>query len=541
MYLFLSLLLLAYDGFAQTPVKIENIQASQLNALISSVLQQRHVNLDQADPSGTNFVSGYEEYSVDTIQRRLRYHFHLEGTTLVVSVGDRQQFSDGQWMKLLVSFGKSNETRLLNETSAQISALAHQGTMSGTINGADAGTLAAAPGHSASQALVQQSHYEQAPGVIFDDGNDYECSEGLCAVPRDGLWGFIDLQGKVVLDFKYALTVTNDPKSASFHDGIALVAQIVSGGGLHPFYIDKAGNHLFPDLELVSERAMPFTHGLGQVERTVCVKGEKYIMPGVVLHKICTISQTLIDTHGRAIPGPATVTGLKNASNFTQLFFSDGLAFLMDQETGLYGYINEKGQWAIPPSYAEAHSFSEGIAFVARDINTLHRWGAIDAHGAEVIPFKFQNEPSDFSSGLAAVTTRENAVCYIDPSGNVKVPCNFRLPALPFVNGHALAHSAENGSVVAIDTTGKVIGPAPRFDELNVLRSDGNAIQFRIGQYWGYAKPTGEVMIPARNFKRIGAFHEGVAYAEADINGKVVEGFIDTKGDFLIVRKSSEF
>lgn len=44
--------------------------------------------------------------------------------------------------------------------------------------------------------------------------------------------------------------------------------------------------------------------------------------------------------------------------------FNDGLCLAKDVESGLYGYLNTAGQWAIQPQYQKAGEFSEGYATV---------------------------------------------------------------------------------------------------------------------------------------------------------------------------------
>lgn len=58
-----------------------------------------------------------------------------------------------------------------------------------------------------------------------------------------------------------------------------------------------------------------------------------------------------------------------------------------DSESGLYGYLDHYGRWAIAPQYLSAHEFSSnGIAVVK--VNT-GRWGAIDRRGTIVIQPNF--------------------------------------------------------------------------------------------------------------------------------------------------------
>src|SRR5579872_1780126 len=64
--------------------------------------------------------------------------------------------------------------------------------------------------------------------------------------------------------------------------------------------------------------------------------------------------------------------------------FSEGLACAgigTTEETGLYGFINPKGDWVIMPQYNSARSFSNGLAAVMMQ----GYWGYIDTAGKWVM------------------------------------------------------------------------------------------------------------------------------------------------------------
>jgi hypothetical protein len=92
--------------------------------------------------------------------------------------------------------------------------------------------------------------------------------------------------------------------------------------------------------------------------------------------------------------------------------FSEGLAcyrkgaseleisqFMQPKDWLRYGYINKDGTFAIPPTYTDAKSFSEGCAAVQR---TGEKWGYIDKTGKSVIAPKY-DDAGKFSFGVACV------------------------------------------------------------------------------------------------------------------------------------------
>ncbi len=76
--------------------------------------------------------------------------------------------------------------------------------------------------------------------------NIYEFSEGLAAVNKGKLWGFINEKGEQIIDFKYKKVVPfpDDPFNGGFSGGMA---KVESDGT--EFLIDKSGNCVFGCLE----------------------------------------------------------------------------------------------------------------------------------------------------------------------------------------------------------------------------------------------------------------------------------------------------
>ncbi|MFW6221956.1 MAG: WG repeat-containing protein, partial [Fibrobacterota bacterium] len=67
-----------------------------------------------------------------------------------------------------------------------------------------------------------------------------------------------------------------------------------------------------------------------------------------------------------------------------------------------YGFIDEKGDFVVRPSYPYARDFSSGLAVVVND-NDL--WGYINTNGEEVIPCQFE-DADDFDGAYAAVCNK---------------------------------------------------------------------------------------------------------------------------------------
>jgi hypothetical protein len=83
---------------------------------------------------------------------------------------------------------------------------------------------------------------------------------------------------------------------------------------------------------------------------------------------------------------------------------------------GTWGFIDKTGQTVIPPQFADARSFSEGLAAVKVD----NVWGYIDTAGKVVIRPQF-DAASPFSQRRAPVRSGRNTG-YIDPTGAAATP-----------------------------------------------------------------------------------------------------------------------
>jgi hypothetical protein len=115
----------------------------------------------------------------------------------------------------------------------------------------------------------------------------------------------------------------------------------------------------------------------------------------------------------------------------------------------LWGFIDQRGNFIIPPSFRSAHSFSDGLALVANE----DQQGFIDKTGAFKILVTGLAEP--FSEGLAVVPAANDRYISIDTRGKPAFPGNFMYATRFF---HGLAHVKISEETYAyIDKTGKPV------------------------------------------------------------------------------------
>lgn len=234
--------------------------------------------------------------------------------------------------------------------------------------------------------MVVPPHYEAA-GTF---------AEGLAPVKRFGFWGYIDTTGKEVIDTQFG-------EAGSFSEGLAAIS-------LKPMYYDPH-RYKLPDGQW------------GFIDKT----GKVVIKP--------TFSDVESFKNGMA----EVRTGSFDPGNIQALYGHYGLlkpdgTFLLPPEygqlsnrhagliavrkEGQWGYINSKGEFVIPlhERFLAASGFKEGLAAVKIRYNA---WGYINASGEVKIPADYWTA-SDFSEGIAFVTKQVGLQrFFIDKTGNI--------------------------------------------------------------------------------------------------------------------------
>lgn len=215
----------------------------------------------------------------------------------------------------------------------------------------------------------------EVAGPQWDDLKEF--SEGLAGVAKDGQWGFIDKNGKLIInlqhDWKYAFP---------FRDGLA---QVDVGGAKYDF-VDKTGR------------------GLVRSQR----------------------NHTDEDAAWPRMPG----------SSQPRLSFSCGLIPVANKR-GEWGFMNQAGQLTISPQWGRSLDFQEGLAMVSNydPTHRISKKGFINTNGQIAIPLQW-DYASSFCEGLAVVMT--NGLCgFINKSGEVVITPQWTA-CQPFRNGFAL-------------------------------------------------------------------------------------------------------
>jgi len=483
---------------SQTAGRVDNVQPGNVLALVSGVLQARHHGLQKVEMDTHDLISNFEEFRSYFLPYRAHYRFHLEGNSLVVTMEDLQSPGKGTWNPSLIP-ANAAEGKLIAQMVEQLNTANQK-----VANSQDSRPVRPNP--------LPGPPPDKVKSLIFDPSVT-RCAEGMCSVRRDGLWGFIDFDGNLVLDFHY-----HSATPPYFSRGTCVVGASDSDNReLNGYvYIDKKGSVLFGNK--VFAVAHPF---IDEVTTVTLVQ---------------TGAKAVLDLQGHMLLSKDVPDG----------DFHEGL--IAGSGSGAVGFRNATMQWAVTPKYPQAQAFSEGIAWaVAITPGGVSKWGAINKKGKAIIPFMFSQAPEPFSDGLALVTCTDGRFGYVDTAGKLALPCQYS-KANRFVRGHALVVSSKGeqlidkqGNVVA---EGKRIGISPAGVSSLTLREDG-LYSFREA-YHGLLDGDGNIAIPP-NYLDVGLFPadedpKGLAWASlVGKSGQISQGFINHRGEFILMQEQSTF
>ena len=360
----------------------------------------------------------------------------------------------------------------------------------------------------------------------------YVFSDGLLCVhdTKKGKYGFIDAEGNLKIDFLWDTNFIGDP---IFNSGYCVVHKTVNSKKRF-FIIDHAGKETmlpesyFQVSDFVEGRAIAF-------DRT----GAK-------------VTVLYIDHTGKQIFPELARSPKISPSDFGKPRpYKDGLAAYFDADTKKWGFHDEKGKLVIQPQFSKVDDFYDGLASVQEFTeNGQGKWGYVDATGKMVIAPTFSYMPSCFSEGTAVIKKQNNKYCAIDKTGNIISEEFDRLT--PFYEGFAFAKINRQGTkTVVLDKSFNEVReiedfPFPSQEGYTVIRFfdglaavNGNSIPEEI-RGW-VINPQGETVITRKvTNARIGNFFDGLAYCYAQFDYVEYSGFINKKGEYVLIFQKEE-
>lgn len=102
---------------------------------------------------------------------------------------------------------------------------------------------------------------------------------------------------------------------------------------------------------------------------------------------------------------------------------ADGVQRIQDEDTYLYGLVDEFGEIIIPCKYKMLIHFDESVRLSAvRSVDG--KWGYINIHGEEVLPCEYEHVDDYFYCGHALVK-KDEKYGYVDKYGELKIACEY--------------------------------------------------------------------------------------------------------------------
>ncbi|MGQ7550041.1 WG repeat-containing protein [Streptococcus suis] len=278
-----------------------------------------------------------------------------------------------------------------------------------------------------------------------------EYSNGLIAVRKDKLWGYLDEEGQVAIPFQFTEAKKFSAKGAA----PVKFNHSPSSWGL----IDRTGKQLNKKLKFdqgyhaiseFSEEGL----AIAQHYKTYCLLGEDgqvvnnqfyasihkldlsntYLMRGlssyvavnedmdVIFRSEKSYDEIYFMSHGMRqvvmddLVGYVDETGREVIPCQYQLayeFAENGLA-PVQFDNGLFGYINKQNEAVIAPQFDDASIFEAGLAPVSKDGNTWF----INEKGEDVFGMTFA-DASHFAGGLSNVTLHTGQTAFVNTSGQI--------------------------------------------------------------------------------------------------------------------------
>lgn len=164
--------------------------------------------------------------------------------------------------------------------------------------------------------------------------------------------------------------------------------------------------------------------------------------------------------------------------------FSEGRAVVVSTE-GKSGFIDKKGEIAVPTIYDMASDFVDGVSVVSLD----GKYGMIDVNGGIVVPLEYDDMDPAFEPGTLIYARKDDLCGFIDTKGDVLIPFEYAgVDSVGFNDG--LCAVSTGSSYGYIDETGAEAIPFTfRFAGM----FSGLVAPVHNGEKWGLVLRDGEV------------------------------------------------
>ena len=212
------------------------------------------------------------------------------------------------------------------------------------------------------------------------------------------------------------------------------------------------------------------------------------------------------------------------------LLWQSGLTLLAPQSVarGRWGYLRPDGSWAMPPRFAFAWPFTEGVAAVRED----GRMGYIRPDGSEALPFRYLSA-GQFEKDLSEVKT-ETGMGVIRRDGSFALEPRFEFVWRGEWKGRDVFRTdGKDGRHALFDFDGATLLP-PRDGDFFPL--DFGLLAVERDDRWGVATEDGRFVVPPEYGNVSGFDERGWGWCSAD-RGESEQGptvFFDREGRIVL-------
>lgn len=314
----------------------------------------------------------------------------------------------------------------------------------------------------------------------FNAGECWLFNEGLAAVNIKNKWGYINREGRVVIEPQYTYAF-------GFTEGLAAVEVDGEYG-----FINKDGRMV---IEPKYYWANSFTEGLATVQTFDCFQiidrsgsvlatldedftDVQVFSSGLAAVEVKLKSYGFIDPTGKMVIEP--MFGFVTP-------FSDGLAIATiatddedededdkkEKEEPKFGIIDTKGRFVMAPQFDEVESYSEGVMPVKKD----GRWRFVDNTGADVVLLR-----EDFEYVYPLIEGRANVLIggkfgAIDKAGNLIIDAHFD-NLCAFSEGLAYARFGNTHGFINTSGNFEFQKPVPKPSLMDILKGRKDHIRW---------------------------------------------------------------
>lgn len=231
---------------------------------------------------------------------------------------------------------------------------------------------------------------------------------------KEGKYGFIDAQGKLVVAYQYDNLSRESRGYAAFKDQ-GKWGMLYKGKVIVP--------PIFDDIDTPNDQGyMRCSNGGGKAKRHGLADTTGKVLIAPQYNNKLYMSEGMIAVKNNE--GKYGYVNIKNERiiDFKYAYassFSNGRAKVQLTQKGKYGYINKKGKLVIKPKYAKAYSFEDNLATVKDSSSDLYY--LINKRGQRVGKLEFYHTGS-FNSGLMPVQlSKRGKYGYVNQQGQMVI------------------------------------------------------------------------------------------------------------------------